>query len=165
MDKLNLYYIDEEYISYLRKFDSRVSYNKRTTRPYLGVVFKHNDFYYFAPLSSPKPKHLGMSNNKIDVFKIDDGKLGVININNMIPTPLECLTKALPQVKDKTYKYLLSSQLDYINKHRKELFNKIDFFVFMYQSGKLKSIENRCCDFKLLEDKCLEYKVDVKQEV
>lgn len=39
---------------------------------------------YIAPLGSLKPKHLTMKNN-IDFIKIDNGKLGVINLNNMIP--------------------------------------------------------------------------------
>lgn len=39
---------------------------------------------YFAPLSSPKPKHKRMK-NMIDFFKIKDGELGAVNFNNMIP--------------------------------------------------------------------------------
>lgn len=37
---------------------------------------------YFAPLSSPKPKHLKLK-SKLDFLKIDNGKLGAIN--NMLP--------------------------------------------------------------------------------
>lgn len=157
MDKLDLYFIDEKYISFLREFDNKVPYNKRTTRPYIGVAIRYNEIDYFAPLSSPKSKHLGMNEKKVDEFKIDNGKLGVININNMIPTPIKCLTKAIPQVDNDTYRNLLINQLDYINNHREELFRKINFFVMMYDNGKLKKIENRCCNFRLLEEKCLEY--------
>jgi len=39
---------------------------------------------YFAPLSSPKPKHLKIK-SKLDFLKIDNGKLGAINFNNMLP--------------------------------------------------------------------------------
>ena len=39
---------------------------------------------YFAPLSSPKVKHIHMKNN-LDVIKIDGGRYGVVNFNNMIP--------------------------------------------------------------------------------
>ena len=74
------------------------------------MVYTFNGHNYFAPLSSPKPKHLKMSNKAIDVFKIDDGKLGVVNINNMIPTPIECLTEVLPLIKDKKYKILIQNQ-------------------------------------------------------
>ena len=50
----------------------------------VGVLFKIDSKEYFAPLSSPKPKHLKMK-NYVDFFKIDNGLLGVINFNNMIP--------------------------------------------------------------------------------
>ena len=39
---------------------------------------------YFVPLSSPKEKHLKMKNT-LDFLKLDNGKLGAINFNNMIP--------------------------------------------------------------------------------
>lgn len=54
MKNLKLYYINNDYIDWLRKFDERVLYNKKQTRPYLGVVLKCSDCYYFAPLASPK---------------------------------------------------------------------------------------------------------------
>lgn len=162
---LKLYYIDQDYIDYLRQFDDRVFYNKRTTRPYVGVVFRHNGFNYFAPLASPKLKHQKLKANAIDIFKIKNGELGMLNINNMIPTPKECLAEVLPLIDDAKYKILLEKQITFLNDHKREVFFKIDNFMLLYREGKLKNIENRCCDFKLLEDKCLEYKVDVKQEV
>ena len=78
--------IDYMYCDYLRKYDKRVVYNKgkKELRPFIGVLFSIGDKEYFAPLSSPKPKHQIMKNN-IDFFKIDNGTLGVINFNNMIP--------------------------------------------------------------------------------
>ena len=85
---LKIYYLDENYINYLRKYDNRVAYNKNQKRPYIGVVYTFNGLNYFAPLAHPRPKHLKMSERAIDVFKIDKGKLGVVNINNMIPTPI-----------------------------------------------------------------------------
>ena len=54
MNKLKLYFIQSEYINYLRKYDNRVAYNKVPNRPYIGVVYTYNNFNYFAPLSSPK---------------------------------------------------------------------------------------------------------------
>ena len=62
--------INYKYCDYLRKFDSRVPYNKGTKelRPFVGVLFKIDSKEYFAPLSSPKPKHLKMKNT-IDFLK------------------------------------------------------------------------------------------------
>lgn len=152
---LKIYYLDEEYINYLRKFDTRVAYNKNQKRPYIGVVYTFNGHNYFAPLSSPKPKHLKMSNKAIDVFKIDDGKLGVVNINNMIPTPIECLTEVLPLIKDKKYKILIQNQTTFLNNHRRKLINKVKLFKLQSDLNYLPSrVKERCCNFNLLEDKC-----------
>lgn len=158
---LKIYYLDENYINYLRKFDSRVAYNKKMTRPYIGVVYTLNGLNYFAPLSSPKPKHLKMSDKAIDIFKIRNGELGIININNMILTPIECITEVLPTITDEEYKTLVKDQTTFINNHKKDLFTKIRYFTLQYDKGNLpEKVKERCCDFRLLEEKCHDYIVD-----
>lgn len=158
MRKLKIYFIDSKYIEYLRRFDNKVAFNKTPNRPYIGIVYTYNNFNYFAPLSSPKSKHISMNNNVIDVFKIDDGKLGVVNLNNMIPCPIEVLTEAIPIITDKKYKILLENQLTYINSKREILYKKTIRFQNQYRNGRLyPNILNRCCNFPLLEEKCLEY--------
>lgn len=158
---LKIYYLDENYINYLRKFDSRVAYNKKMTLPYIGVVYTLNGLNYFAPLSSPKPKHLKMSDKAIDIFKIRNGELGIININNMIPTPIECITEVLPTITDEEYKTLVKDQTTFINNHKKDLFTKIRYFTLQYDKGNLlEKVKERCCDFRLLEEKCHDYIVD-----
>lgn len=82
MKKLKLYKISEKYIHFLREVDPvNVKYNKKERRPYVGVVLEIQQFFYFAPLASPKPKHLTMKNS-LDFIKIDGGTLGVINLIN-----------------------------------------------------------------------------------
>lgn len=51
--------IDSNYCSFLRKYDNRVCYNagSKKLRPFIGVLFKVKNNEYYAPLSSPKPKH------------------------------------------------------------------------------------------------------------
>ena len=163
MKTLKIYYIDNNYINYLRQFDNRVAYNKSKARPYVGVVYTFNDRTYFAPLSSPKPKHLTMNNVALDIFKIKDGELGIVNINNMIPTPISCLTEVLPLVKDKQYRKLIIEQTTYLNNHKRELLDKVNFFMLKYDTNKLsKRANERCCNFRLLEETCKEYE---KEEV
>ncbi len=163
MKNLKLYYIKQDYIDYLRKFDSKVPYNKSYTRPYVGVVLYYKGFNYFAPLSSPKPKHLKISSRAVDVFKIDDGKLGVVNINNMLPVLDECLVELLPTIKDIKYKILLENQLSFLNDNKRKLYHKVEVFYKRYLNGHLSiNILSRCCDFKLLEEKCLEYNSKVE---
>lgn len=158
MKNLKIYYISENYINYLRQFDSNVAYNKNTTRPYIGIVYTYNNYNYFAPLASPKPKHIDINPKSFDIFKIKEGELGVVNINNMIPTPIEELTEVLPTVKDKKYKKMLEGQLTFLNNHKAELLKKINLFQNMYRKGHLsKNILDRCCNFLLLEEKFKEY--------
>ena len=64
------------------------SFDIKNRRPFVGIILKINGINYFAPLSSPKEKHLNMKNN-IDFIKINKGRDGVINLNNMIPIPEE----------------------------------------------------------------------------
>ena len=160
MKTLKIYYLDDEYIYYLRLFDQMVFYNKNSTRPYVGIVYTFDGLNYFAPLSSPKPKHLRISKKAIDVFKIDEGKLGIININNMIPVPLDCLTEVLPLIKnDFKYKNLIENQTTFINDNKQKIFKKINRFVLQYRKGYLpKDVMDRCCNLFLLEEKCKEYK-------
>ena len=158
MARLKIYFINDDYIAYLRKYDTKVAYNKIPNRPYVGVVFTYNDFKYFAPLSSPKTKHLFMKENMVDIFKIDNGRLGIINLNNMIPCPMSVLTEAIKIVKDKKYKVLLENQLTYLNANKEKLYRKTANFQKKYRKGYLQSnVLERCCKFPLLEDRYLEY--------
>lgn len=156
--KLTLYYIDSKYINYLREFDNRVPYNKGTTRPYIGTVYTYNNIDYFAPLSSPKEKHLKLKKSMVDIWKIDDGKLGIINFNNMVPCTSDVLTEVLPTVKDIKYKKLLQNQISSLNANRDIILKKVKLFHEQYNHNNLsKHILERCCDFRLLEKKCEEY--------
>ena len=65
---------------------------EKSNRPLVGIVLNINGFSYYAPLTSPKLKHLTMK-NQIDFLKIDGGNLGAINLNNMIPVPNSALIK------------------------------------------------------------------------
>jgi len=158
MKNLKIYYMDEKYINYLRNFEKNVFYNKDNTRPYIGIVYTYNNLNYFAPLCSPKPKHLNINPKAIDIFKIKDGELGVVNINNMIPAPIESLSEVLPTIKDEKYKKLLEGQLTFLNNNKAALMKKISHFQNMYRKGHLfPNIIERSCNFPLLEEKLKEY--------
>ena len=144
----------------MRNFDKVVPYNKAMTRPYIGIVYTYNNMNYFAPLSSPKNKHINMNSKQPDIYKIDDGKLGIININNMIPTPIECLTEVMPTITDQKYKNLLQNQLSFINKpvNSINLIDKVIYFQKRYRENNLpENIMKRTCNFILLEEKCKEW--------
>ena len=52
--------VDSNYCNFLRQYDNKVSYNagSKELRPFVGVLFIVNYKDYFAPLSSPKKKHI-----------------------------------------------------------------------------------------------------------
>ena len=79
--------------------------------------------------------------------------MGVININNMIPTPIEELTEVLPTVTDIKYKKMLEEQLTFLNNHKAELFKKINYFQNLYRKNHMpqRTLE-RSCNFILLEE-------------
>ena len=74
-EQLMLVRLDTKYCDYLREFDNKVpyNYNEKELRPFVGVLFKIDKLMYFAPLSSPKPKHLKLK-SKLDFLKINNGK-------------------------------------------------------------------------------------------
>lgn len=157
--KFNLYYIKEEYINYLRKFDEKVQYNKDQTRPYVGIVCIFKGQKYFIPMSSPKEKHLTMSYRLIDIYKIDNGRLGILNINNMIPANTDVIKKIKPNEQDKKYENLLYNQINFINQDRQNVIMKIKKFFNLYDNNTLyENIRERTCNFCLLEEKCKEWK-------
>ncbi len=169
MENLFLVRLDEKYCNYLRKFDSKVPYNekRKKLRPFIGVLFKVNNLMYFAPLSSPKEKHLKLK-SKLDFLKIDNGKLGAINFNNMIPVTnkdiikLDLNKKCLIKSEEKYIK-LLQHQLYWLNRHSEKIYGRSKKLYEKYLNGTLdKNIAKRCCNFKLLEEKCAEYHITIK---
>jgi len=157
--------IDKDYCNFLRSFDNRVpfNFNKKELRPFIGVLFEVNKCLYFAPLSSPKAKHLKLKNN-IDFLKIDEGKLGAINFNNMIPVTLKNIEKLDLNINESlnkdefSYKKLLIEQYFWLNRNFKKLSEKSQLLYNKYNDNTLlKNVRDRCCNFKLLEEKCLEY--------
>lgn len=51
--------IDEKYIEYLSRYENKVAQKKN--RIWIGVLLEINNIKYFAPLSSPKEKHMKMN--------------------------------------------------------------------------------------------------------
>lgn len=158
MSNLKLVYIDEKYIKYLYNFDKNVMYNKNQKRPYLGVLFEVENHKYYAPLTSPKPKFTTM-HNKIDFYRIDEGKLGAINFNNMIPAIDDAIIKIdFNNLSDFRYKLLLINQLKFLDENDVNIINKAIKLYNSFKQNKLRDeVKNRCCNFTLLEEKSKQY--------
>ncbi len=169
--KFKVVKIDSEYCNYLRKFDKRVAYNYgiKELRPYVGILFKINDLEYFAPFSSPKEKHLRLSNT-LDLIKINNGIFGVINFNNMIPVIKNCyeeydLNTNNCSKSERLRRELIINQIRWINNNSKDIYYKAILLYKLYKNNKLPSnVKDRCCNFPLLEEKCNDYnKIKVNQ--
>ena len=162
-EKLYFYEVSDEFIEYLSQYDKKIMYSKVETRKfkrkYIGILLRVNDLNYIAPLSSFKEKHNGMKDG-IDFIKI--GNKSVINLNNMFPVLLEEITKVIiEEERDVNYKQLLRDEYNIcIPKFKKILRNAR---VLYNQVVKYKMpIRKRCCDFRKLELKCVEYKIIVR---
>lgn len=163
---LKIVRVSSDYCDYLRKFDNKVAYNKyeKELRPFIGILFKIDECEYFAPLSSPKEKHKKMKNT-VDFFKIKNGELGAVNFNNMIPVnknnySLVELNKETLTMSELKYQKLLREQLEWLNANYYQVKNKSFKLYNLYNNGKLpQNIMKRCCNFKLLEEKCQQYKL------
>ena len=161
---MKFYHIKDDFIAYLRQFDSKVAENKNESRPYVGIVFQIGDIKYYAPFSSPKPKHKKMKNGK-DFRKINNGLYGVINFNNMIPVLDSVLIEIdIINIPDVRYRRLLQNQYNYIKADRDGILRtagnlrKLIFEDEKNLSGYEKIVKRRCCDLQLLESKYLDFK-------
>ena len=166
-----LYFVTltSSYLAYLGSYESKVS--KKTDRPFIGVILKVENREYFAPLSSPKEKHKKMRET-MDIIKIKNGKLGVINLNNMIPVLNDyksmvkvnlSMLKKSDNINDKKYYLLLDKQLKFCNEIHQEIFEKaqILYDTFSKDFSELTKIERkmygRVNNFKVLEQTSKEF--------
>ena len=171
---MKLYEITDEYINYLRKFDNKVYDNKeenrKVMRKYLGIVLNINQLNYYIPMSSPKKSDYKdnyirksvipiiriISNEEVDNIPVLKGTL---RISNMIPVPDSELILYEPKnEKNKNYKILIEKELEFIGKNE-ELIKKYANILYKqkinnYDVSYIKNV----VDFKLLEEKCIEYK-------
>ena len=102
--------------------------------------------------------------NNLDFIKIDNGKLGAINLNNMIPLINGTYSKIkINSLTDKKYKLLLGKQFNWIVVNQntiittaKNLHNKMIADVSKLTKYEIR-VKSRCCDFLLLEGICDKY--------
>ena len=66
----------------------------------------------------------------------------------------ECITKA-----EEKYTKLLKEQIYWLNRNSEKLYGRSKKLYDKYVDGSLDiNIAKRCCNFKLLEEKCREYR-------
>ena len=163
MEKLRLYRVDDKYIRYLKGSDNRVQNNKDKRRPYVGVVLIVGNYRYFVPMESPKPNHENIKSG-IHIMKLDDGRLGLLGFNNMIPVHESALISFdINEEQDKKYAELLKHQIVYINRRKPDIFDRASKTYYKASKGNNEFLSKICCDFKKLEWACKNYNPNFKR--
>ncbi len=151
---MKLFYIDNEYIKFLRQYESKILYNIKEgsshKRIYTGIVFKIHNITYFAPLSSPKPNKPIL---KKVIYNIAGGKLGHILLNNMIPCNQNNIMMIdFKLISDIKYRRLLENQYKNISSNSAEILKKAHTIYKNVVINKIPVFIKSCCNFKLLEE-------------
>ena len=164
--KLRLYSVSDQYIEYLRQFDSRVYDNKEEIRThcrkYLGIVLTINEFNYYIPMSSPKKTDYINLEEKVirhdtkTIIRLQEGGrlYGTLRISNMIPVPItELEPYIIENESDLKYKEVILGELRYISSNS----GKIVKYANMVYKQKIENSDigyiKNTVDFKLLEEK------------
>ena len=146
-DKLVFINVNQDYLKYLHDYCPEVYFKTVSyeNKPYLGILINDGEMQYVIPLSSAKQKHKAWKNIDSDRFLIFE-KCNKDNVSS------KAICKEMP---DGSIEHLLSVidlkkmiPIMVIQKANK-LYEK------QMNSGRVIPF---CCDFKLLEEKCIEYK-------
>lgn len=157
METLKIYRITDQYVRFLKSRDSRVQDNKNRRRPYVGVVLYVGSYRYFVPMESPKANHKNIKPGP-HIMKLEDGALGILGFNNMIPVHDAALIAFdINSEPDTKYAELLKHQISYINRRKTDVLDHASKTYYRATSGRNKFYQKICCDFKKLERACNQY--------
>lgn len=159
-NKLFLYKVDPEYLSYLHNVDNRVS-EKFNGRPFVGVLAVVNDKQYVLPLTSQTTeKRIAKGKKKrpsvFTTFIKDQQKNEIANIlhNNMVPVMPQSLTKISIDSHKDTY---IMNEIRYIRKFNEEIVTKAKKVYERRLANYNDFYTNYCCDFAKLEQAMHDY--------
>ncbi len=167
--ELKLYTVDTKYIDYLKNFQKNMWDNeeKGRLRPYVGIIITTiNGFNYYAPLSSPKPKHEKWK-DRLDFIRIDyKGELKcVINLNNIIPVHDDDVYLIDISKEEEKYASLLNIEVIEIRKKKSLIINNARSLHEKITKHKDENsgLASFCYDFENLENKLHDYQI-IKQQ-
>lgn len=180
--------IDQKYLKTLHDSCGEVYYKPSgyESKPYIGILVEENGIEYVIPLSSAKEKHKTWKNVDSDRFLIFencknvetgtkdiyvknvDGTfkhiLSVMDLKKMIPiksglySEVDLNPSKNDSAAEKKYKVLLNIEYTFCLKIIDSVIQKATkLYEKQIATGKIIKF---CCDFKLLEEKCSEYKVN-----
>ena len=167
---LELFHINGDYVKYLKSFDNNVQNNYDNSvrkKPYVGVVLNMNGKDYFAPLTSPKDKHLKLRDSDPTTFKIKhNGKfIGSVLLNNMIPVRKEFISKIdINSIQDRVYQDLLRKDYRVLSANKDNIENKANVLYKNVIERKNPYFSKVSCDFKKLESACDNYSQHIQKQ-
>ena len=157
---LKFYEVDGEYIKYLRVNGDQkipnIEYEKHK-KFFCGIVLTINNFNYFAPVSSYNKKvHTSFLIMDKDRETKELKAISSLRFSFMFPCPIEYLSQKDFSKEDEKYKILLRKELHYCNTNREKI-KKMANEVYRLGLNEKNRQKFNICDFKKLEEKCLEY--------
>lgn len=158
--KLKFYEVDSEYIKYLKEnADNKIPNLEYENHKkfFCGIVLTINNFNYFAPVSSYNKKahtvFLIMDKDK----KTNELKpISSLRFSFMFPCPIEYLNQKDFSKEEEKYRNLLRKELHYCNLNIEKI-KKLANMVYKLGINEKTREKFNICDFKKLEEKCLEY--------
>ncbi len=158
--KLKFYEVDGKYIQYIKENgDSKIpniDYEKHK-KFFCGIVLTINNFNYFAPVSSYNKKvNTNFLIKDKDIITKQLKPIASLRFSFMFPCPIEYLSEKDFSKEDKKYQILLRKELHYCNINREKI-RKMANQVYNLGLNEKSRKKFNICNFKLLEEKCLEY--------
>lgn len=154
--KFKFYDIDISYLNFLRQFEPRLPEILYThhNKFVCGVVFESNGLPYVVPVSS----NIRPQKTSVIIKNKRNQAISSLRFSFMFPCPPEFLTyKDFKEEPPGSYRRWLLDEIAYCNTHREKIRNKAAYTYFHRVTEPKPLFEAVCCDFKLLEEKCLEY--------
>lgn len=169
--ELTLVYVDDRYTNFLQEYgDSRVSKNSNIDyqRPFIGVLFRIEEFVYFAPLTThSKGKKLRdfPKRENITFYPIENCKYGGVNFNNMIPLVSGVYKKVDMVIRSSDFGWERNKKIQLMNIKRilrhesKYLISKaVNLYSLKTKGALYLNYDKITCDFKKLEKTAALYK-------
>lgn len=157
-DEIRIYDVDYDYRCYLFKFDNKV--NLKDNRRFSGIILSVNNFHYLIPFTSQPLRSNGQRRNgrtTVEIYNESQELIAALLINNMIP--VDKSNYSLVDIQNAEDKDYLNSELIYLKKEnvKNEILRKVKNTFNNVLKNEDKFMIDFCCNFKLLEEKCLEY--------
>ena len=152
-----MYDIEKEYKDYLRKYDKRVSLKEN--RKFYGILVTRDKIDYYVPFTSKVNKH---TSSKLTInIKEKNQTIAKLLLNNMIPVNIE--DAKMVAIEKEQYRDYYNKEISYLRtpKLEEEIIRKISTMYQILEDEEnldYEFFQKVCCNFKLLEEKCKEWK-------